>query len=238
MSLGEWAALSVAALLMVVAWIHRLRPVRGRAQVLFEFAAVQVVEHVQLNLFQVELQRWARRTQQAPTKPGLPQVHMWSCRAGERILRGVLMTPRKWLCSIRGWIWGWVHLRMLLERLCCCRVWKQMHVWVDTMWGGNVGWGARVGGHAGVGRLLVVQQVSEVAGQQEAWGAERRQSGGCICTLRLGALLQLLPPAGPVLVVGVVNGMLDPQTLGLLHVWTLLSQRHGLPGSSYGKRCK
>jgi len=44
------------------------------------------------------------------------------------------------------------------------------------------------------------------------------------------AAAPLLPPPGLVLVVGIVNGVLDPQTFSFLHVWTLLSQGHGLPG--------
>lgn len=87
-------------------------------------------------------------------------------------------------------------------------------------------------GHARVGLLLVLEQVGEVVGHHEARAAEWGERGGGICIWRLAVLLQLLPPARPVLVVGIINGVLDPQTLSLLHVWTLLSQRHGFPGFS------
>ena len=76
--------------------------------------------------------------------------------------------------------------------------------------------------------MLVLEQVGEVVGHAEARAAEWRS----FWSLRLGALLQLLPPPGLVLVVGIVNGVLDPQTFSFLHVWTLLSQGHGLPGFS------
>lgn len=236
---GERSPLSVAALLMVAAGVHGLGPVRVRAQVLLELAAVQIVQHVQLDLFQVEVQRGAGLTQQTPIKPGLRLIRWWSCGVGETVLRVVLMTPGKRLGGVRGcWTRVGVHLGMVLERFRRCCVRKHVHVWVAATRGGKVRRGVGVGGRAGVGRLLVLKQLGEVVGHQEARGAERGQSGGGIGTLGLGVLLQLLPPAGPVLVVGIIDGVLDPQTLGLLHVRPLLSQRHGLPGSSYRKRGK
>lgn len=42
--------------------------------------------------------------------------------------------------------------------------------------------------------------------------------------------LDLLLPTGPVLVVGIILHVLDPQPLGLLHVGTLLRQAQRLPG--------
>ncbi|TNN65795.1 hypothetical protein EYF80_023947 [Liparis tanakae] len=126
------------------AGVHRLRPVRARAQVLFELAAVQVVQHVQLNLFQVELKGGPGRAQQAPVNPaGLPLIPMGTSSGGEAVLHVPVLSAK-------------IHL----------------------------------------------------------------------------GLCRLPPPAGPVLVVGVVDGVLHPQTLGFLHVWTLLNQGHGLPGFS------
>lgn len=234
--LRHWTPLSVAALLMVAAGIHRLRPVRGWTKVLFELAAVQIVQHVQLNLFQVKLQGGPSRIQQAPVKPGLPLIHMGSCRAGETILHVPLLAAKIHLrlCRVCRRVWVWVHLGPIWESVCCCSccVWKNRSVWVAAARRGEVSRGVRVSGHARVRWLLVLEQVGEVVGHHEARAAELWERSGGICTRRPGALLQLLPPAGPVLVVGIIDGVLDPQTLGLLHVWTLLSQRHGLPGFS------
>lgn len=220
--LRQWASLSVAALLVVAAGVHRLRPVRGRTQVLFELAAVQIVQHVQLDLFQVELQGGPGRTQQAPVQPGLPLIHMGSCWGGETVLHVLTAVVHLRLCRVGGRV----------ESVRCCYVWKNRSVCVAAAQRVEVGGGAGESVHARVGWLLVLEQVGEVVGHHEARAAERRMGGGSICTWGLGALLQLLPPAGPVLVVGVVDGVLDPETLGLLHVGAFLSQRHGLPGLS------
>lgn len=49
----------------------------------------------------------------------------------------------------------------------------------------------------------------------------------------LRGLAELLAASGPIFVVGVINGVLDPQPLRLLHIGPLLGKGHGFPGFTY-----
>lgn len=87
--LRQQSFIRVAVLHVVVAGVNRLGPVLARTQVLFELAAVQVVQHVQLDLFQVELQRGAGGAQEAPVEPGILLIHAGSGEAGPAALHVV-----------------------------------------------------------------------------------------------------------------------------------------------------
>lgn len=87
--LRQQSFICVAVLHVVVAGVDRLGPVLARTQVLFELAAIQVVQHVQLDLFQVELQRGAGGAQEAPVEPGILLIHTGSSDAGPAALHVV-----------------------------------------------------------------------------------------------------------------------------------------------------
>lgn len=83
---------------------------------------------------------------------------------------------------------------------------------------------------------LVLDEVVEVIRPGKAFTAEGgERDSGLHRQGPFGALLQLLLSARPVLVVGMVNGVLYSQALCLLHVGPLLCQRHGLPGLTCSK---
>ena len=83
--------------------------------------------------------------------------------------------------------------------------------------------------------VRVLEQIAEVVGCAVSPDSSTFTGQGLITRGCLDSLAALLAASGSVFVIGVINGVLYSQPLGLLHVGPFLSEGHGLPGLTYEK---